>query len=294
MNAPQQATSTTANIDVDAVLKDYLAVTERLQATHVTLQREVTRLRDELASKDRELERRRRLAALGELAAGVAHEVRNPLGAIQLYSGLLRSELKALASADVLQLIDKIEVGIAAIDGVVHDTLALAPREGRTAECSIQSLVTQACDMCERLVQKHAVRLERPEVAADLLVAGQQAGLQRALMNLISNAIEASPAGTTVRVHVEVVDAQVRLLVADEGPGIASEVLDQIFNPFFTTKENGTGLGLSIAHRLVEAHGGELVARNRAAGGAEFLMTLPEMNADASAETAMDRRISAA
>lgn len=294
MNETQTTAKTSSGIDVDAVLKDYLAVTERLQETHVSLQREVTRLRDELASKDRELERRRRLAALGELAAGVAHEVRNPLGAIQLYSGLLKSQMKTLDQEEAIQLINKIEVGIAAIDGVVHDTLALAPRDSRGVECSVKTLVTQACDMCEKILQQRGVKLERPEVAADLSVPGQLAGLQRALVNLISNAIEASPADATVRVHVDHQDSSVRILVADEGLGIPNDVLDRIFDPFFTTKEAGTGLGLTIAHRLVEAHGGELVARNRAAGGAEFVMTLPEMNADASADAAMTRQFSAA
>ncbi|MEE8615635.1 MAG: histidine kinase dimerization/phospho-acceptor domain-containing protein, partial [Roseateles sp.] len=93
--AMQPGQATPADDELGAVLRDYLNVAERLQRTHEALQGEVVRLRRELASKDQELERRRRLAALGELAAGVAHEVRNPLGAIQLYSGLLRNECLA-------------------------------------------------------------------------------------------------------------------------------------------------------------------------------------------------------
>jgi signal transduction histidine kinase len=118
----------------------------------------------------------------------------------------------------------------------VHDTLALAPREGHTATCDVTTLMMQACDMCERVVVQRDVILKRPSVPAGLTVIGQQAGLQRALVNLISNAIEVSPAKGVVQVHLDVVDSQVRILVADQGPGIAPQVMDRIFDPFFTTK----------------------------------------------------------
>ena len=258
------------------VLRDYMNVARRLQETHETLQREVVRLRDELASKDRELERRRRLAALGELAAGVAHEVRNPLGAIALYSGLLRRELAPRQAESALALIDKIENGIRAIDGVVRDTLALAPRDGRVQTCTLRLVVESAAEVCLSVLQRHGVTLRTEWADIDATVAGHPDGLQRVLVNLISNAAEASPAGRTVTVSVGAArDGQIAVRVADEGTGLADEVLDRIFDPFFTTKEHGTGLGLTIAHRLVEAHGGQLAARNRETGGAEFTFTLP-------------------
>src|SRR5215470_4240502 len=92
--------------ELGGVLRDYLEIAGRLQQTHESLQREVVRLRQELASKDRELERRQRLAALGEMAAGVAHEVRNPLGAIQLYSDLLRKECLSHEFAPAIDLLE--------------------------------------------------------------------------------------------------------------------------------------------------------------------------------------------
>lgn len=264
--------------DLSAILREYTEVTQRLQRTHETLQREVVSLRDELASKNRELEVRRRLAALGELAAGVAHEVRNPLGAIQLYSNLLRNECRRLDPA--LRLIDKIELGIRAIDAVVRDTLALAPRPGRLAPRPLREILGGAVEACQAALAARHVRLEVDWPAPELAVLAEGDGLQRVLVNLIVNAAEASPPQRTVRVTAGPGDDdEVVLRVADEGPGLSEEVLERLFDPFFTTKPDGTGLGLTIAHRLVTALGGRLSAANRPVGGAEFTVVLPRAHA---------------
>jgi len=277
------------------VLADYAEVTRRLEKTHEALQREVVRLRDELARKDRELERRRRLAALGELAAGLAHEVRNPLGAIQLYSSLLRRECARLTPA--LELIEKIEMGIRAIDAVVRDTLALVPRRGSDATSGesawktgrpLSMIVAAAADTCRQKFEQHEVTLEVQLSDPRAQVQAEPEAVQRVLVNLMVNAAEASPPGRTVRLIAGPVEAgEVILRVVDQGCGLSDEVLERLFDPFFTTKEGGTGLGLSIAHRLVEAYGGRLTARNHPEGGAEFVVALP------AAEEAADRSVPA-
>lgn len=256
------------------VLRDYMNATERLQRTHEALQSEVARLRRELEHKDRELERRRRLACLGELAAGVAHEVRNPLGAIQLYSGLLRHECEDDRAA--LRLIEKIEAGIRAIDGVVQDTLALAPKNGKTARCAIREVIDSAYDVALRTLQERGVTLDVRPADPACTVNVDAAALERVLVNLIVNAAEASSPNTTIVLRVESErDGALAVLVSDQGAGLRANVLEKMFDPFFTTKQKGTGLGLTIAHRLIEAHGGTLAARNRAEGGAEFRIVLP-------------------
>jgi signal transduction histidine kinase len=260
--------------DLSGVLHDYMAVTQRLQQTHEALQREVVRLRNEVESKDRELERKRRLASLGELAAGVAHEVRNPLGAMQLYSGLLRSHLDR--SGPELTLIEKIDAGIHAIECVVQDTLALAPRAGTPERCSLRSVIAGARDACRPALESFRVRLEERCELAQTEVLAERGALQRVFVNLITNAAQASPRGGTVTLGAGDQDeAQVTVRVLDEGPGVPEGIIEKIFDPFFTTKEDGTGLGLAIAHRLVEAHGGNLTVRNRPGGGAEFVVVLP-------------------
>ena len=260
--------------ELRGVLSDYMEVTQRLQRTHEILQQEVIRLRSELATKDRELERRRRLAALGELAAGVAHEVRNPLGAIQLNSGLLRRHCQDLAPA--LDLIDKIDAGIRAIDGVVRDTLSLAPRGGALSPRPLRSVLDEAQEVCRPTLLERGVKLSAHYVDPQIEVLSDGAALPRVFVNLIANAAQASPADSRVELHVRPTDnAQVEIRVLDEGAGLPDEVIEKIFDPFFTTKEAGTGLGLTIAHRLVEAHGGTLTAQNRPRNGAEFIVTLP-------------------
>lgn len=259
---------------LSGVLREYLQATERLQRTHESLEREVTRLRGELASKDRELERRRRLASLGELAAGVAHEVRNPLGAIQLYSGLLRRECGGIGPA--VQLIEKIEAGIQAIDEVVRDTLALAPRGCKLATHLVADVMTRACDMCQPILLRRGVTVATQLDQPGLRITCDLAAIERVLVNLIANAADFAPPGSAIELHVARADGAVTLAVADSGPGLPADAIDRVFDPFFTTKPHGTGLGLTIAHRLVEAHGGSLAARNRPQGGAEFIVTLPD------------------
>lgn len=256
------------------VLRTYLEVTERLQSTHESLEREVSRLRRELESKDRELERRQRLAAIGEMAAGMAHEVRNPLGAIALYSELLRR--RCADQPQDLKIIDRIETGVRAIEGVVQDTLALAPRRGAFEPRSLLEVVNAAAQLCEARLADRAVRVDVRFEDREVRAPAEPRALERVFMNLIANAADASPQGGDVEVAVAAaVNREVTIEVRDRGCGLAPDVLEQMFNPFFTTKDEGTGLGLTMAHRLVEAHGGRLSARNRQGGGAAFTVVLP-------------------
>lgn len=296
--------------ELSQMLREYMSVTQRLAATHEALEDEVQRLRRELRRKDQELERRRRLSALGEVAAGVAHEVRNPLGAIQLYSGLLREQCAHLSPA--LQLVEKIQAGIRSIESVVQNTLALAPhpaapRPADLHEERLDDVLERAIELCADEQRARGVSVERTYAdgaARDARAVCDPGAVQRALLNLLRNAVQASPAGGRVRVHVslrgsrrgpgsEARRAPRRIAqrwcvrIRDDGEGLPAGVGERLFQPFFTTKQRGTGLGLSIAYRLIEAHGGTIAARNWTAsrprrapgaariGGAEFTVTLP-------------------
>ena len=259
--------------DLGQIILAYSGVTEKLQQSHDQLTQTVQALRLELSEKNRQLERRNRLAALGEMAAGMAHEIRNPLGGIQLYSSILAKEL--VDRPDSLQLVHKIAGGVKLLDGLVSQVLQFT-REiiAHMSAADLALVIDQAVDFASPTLQMRNVICEvqgpRPmPVKIDPMLLGQ------AVLNLILNAAEAiDEAGGTITVRFgPPADGDVRqffLVVSDTGPGIPVDVLDRIFNPFFTTKESGTGLGLAIVHRVVEAHDGTITASNIEGGGAKF------------------------
>jgi signal transduction histidine kinase len=265
--------------ELGRIILAYSEVTERLQQSHDQLHHTVQSLRRELGEKDRMLERKNRLAALGEMAAGLAHEIRNPLGGIQLYASLLRDDLRD--RPDSLCLVNKIAGGVKRLESLVGQVLQFT-RE-ITAHCApadLAAVVEQAVEYATAVMNARCMRcqVQGPAsltVHADALLIGQ------AVLNLVLNAAEA-----TAEAHARVAggavvvrygpppsgsDArQFHLAVQDSGPGIPPDVMDRIFNPFFTTKETGTGLGLAIVHRIVEAHDGTILVTNPPEGGARF------------------------
>jgi signal transduction histidine kinase len=244
----------------------YSEVTEKLQQSHDQLKATVETLRGELSEKNRLLERKNRLAALGEMAAGMAHEIRNPLGGIQLYASILMKDVSD--RPDCCRTIEKMVGGIKRMESVVTQTLQFS-REIRTSVCEVDlaHVVAQSIDLAGA-----ECRVEGPEtlsVIADPTLLGQ------ATLNLVRNAAEAAGEGgeVTVTYFAALPDSgarQFHLIVRDNGPGIPSDVLDKIFNPFFTTKDSGTGLGLAIVHRIVESHDGTIIVTNPDTGGAKF------------------------
>ncbi len=243
-------------------------VTSQLHETHDRLHQEVHRLRSELAEANDQLERSRRLAALGQMAAGIAHEVRNPLGCIQLYAQMLEQDLgDRPEQSDVAAKISKAVVGL---DGVVGDVLTFA-RE-LVVRCSwidAASLLERSCELACPAPHEFEVvcDVEETPISCDAKL------LQQALVNLIRNAAEAMADGQApgrLELGASVIADPERggrriavLRVADTGPGMGQDVIDRMFNPFFTTRHTGTGLGLAIVHRIVDAHGGRIDVRSR-------------------------------
>ena len=257
--------------ELGRIILAYSEVTEKLQQSHERLEQTVSSLREELSEKNRMLERRNRLAALGEMAAGMAHEIRNPLGGIQLYASMLAADVADRPQSH--ELAEKIGGCVRKLEGLVSRVLHYA-REMRVqvVQCDLADVVDDVLSLAggaivEKLIKVSTKGPESLMVWADPLLLGQ------ALLNLVLNAVQASEKGGMVVVDY-VVDAdngkQFRLAVEDSGPGIQPEIMDKIFDPFFTTKDEGTGLGLAIVHRVVEAHEGIISASNREGGGARF------------------------
>ncbi len=283
--------------DLAELMGAFNEVTSRLHATHEALNREVTRLRGELHDANEQLQRGRRLAALGEMAAGIAHEVRNPLGSIGLYARMLEQDLGEMpAQRDIAC---KIATVVQGLNHVVGDVLSFArdvritPEPERADEVLGRALDASGPRPKDVRVCRRGGAVEGSELA--LWCDGSL--IHQALVNIIRNAFEAmdesSPPAGGHRLVLDAAEAvghdgkpATVLTVSDTGPGVSREAIDRMFNPFFTTRKTGTGLGLAIVHRIVDAHGGRIVVWNnadRATGtpGATFELVIPSRGARA-------------
>lgn len=255
-----------AQADLAELIGAFNEVTARLTESHETLQAEVARLQRELREASAEVERSRRLAALGEMAAGIAHEVRNPLGSIALYARMLRSDLPE--ASEQQELATRIGRSVRDLDAIVGDVLAFAREiRPRMAPADVEALLHGSAEACCGLAAELQVHIEvAPPQAPASELACDSALLQQALVNVVRNAVQAAAEGAgSVAVSARLCggrDAdhqEVALRVADTGPGIPPEAIERMFNPFFTTRATGSGLGLAIVHRIVDAHGGRVV-----------------------------------
>jgi len=234
----------------------------------------------DLAAARAEMVKRERLAALGELAAIVAHEVRNPLGVIfNAVSSLRRA---GVAEGDAGMLVDILAEESDRLNRIVGDLLDFSrPRALDLETCDVESLIEEALDVARASVSEHAravtFEVELGEGLQPLSVDRRL--FRQALVNVLLNALQAMPLGGTVTLRARVeTGASARgllLEVCDHGAGIAPELRARIFEPFFTTKARGTGLGLAVVKRIVEDHRGEVFLDSRLGVGTTFTFRLP-------------------
>jgi signal transduction histidine kinase len=226
---------------------------------------------DALHRAEEERVRRERLAVLGEFAAGVAHEIRNPLTSMRMTLQLLGEGLQGKSAEDVAVLLDEVRRLEASVEG-----LLLYAGEPRLAKESVDlgAEAEGAARILERQASHLGVRIAVEREPGAPRAAGDAARLRACLSNLILNAVQASPRGGTVRVRVAAGANGPVVEVADEGPGIPPEVGDRLYEPFFSGRPGGTGLGLAVTRRLVEAHGGR-VSHVSGAGGTVFRVEVP-------------------
>jgi two-component system, NtrC family, sensor kinase len=226
------------------------------------------RLQNELVAADR-------LATVGKLAAGVAHEVGNPLSGILGYLTVLR--MRASTQPEVLDAVERIEGEVKRIDTIVRGLLEMGrPSRGKAQPIDVVPVV----DSCVRMVRAMreydgvAVSVRGPESAWMRAEAGPVA---QVLVNLLINAAQAVGGAGRVEVIIVPHEGGGEIRVEDDGPGIPPEVLGRLFTPFFTTKPpgKGTGLGLAVSRHLLSQFEGSLTAQNRAGRGASFTITLP-------------------
>jgi signal transduction histidine kinase len=242
---------------------------------------ETRRAYEELKSTQEKLIRSERLAAVGELAAQIAHEIRNPLGAITNSVGVLRRDLEV--TGDDRRLLEVVHEETERLEGIVADFLKFA--RPRPIHRTPQNLGDLLDDLLLLLGQKRAlsnpkkknqIRIEK-DYDSDLpKVSLDAAQTREALWNLLVNAVEAMPSGGILTVSLRGSGGDgVDVIVSDTGKGIREEDRKKIFEPFHTTKADGTGLGLAIVQRIVEAHEGEVVVTSEEGRGSSFRLRFP-------------------
>lgn len=239
------------------------------------LSRRITGLSVRVREQEQALVRAEQLAAAGRLAAGVAHEVRNPLTGIKmLVQAAARPDAPSPLTQTDLELIrDEIE----RMERTVQDLLDFAkPPVAVGPPQDVRPFVTRAVALVGMKAGRKRVTVEADATTEPLIARIAPDPFVSLLTNLLLNAVDASPEGGLVRVAAaRTAGGGVRLRVTDAGPGIPAELSDTLFTPFATTKPAGTGLGLAIAQRVAADHGGTLTAANRPEGGACFTLTLP-------------------
>jgi two-component system sensor histidine kinase HydH len=236
----------------------------------------VTAVMERLQHQQSHMLRAQQLAALGQLAASVAHEVRNPLTAIKMLVEVgLREDRPRPVTHEKLQVI---HAEILRLEQRVQNFLDFArPPALQPGPCDLRSLVEQSVELIRARAGQQNVRLHICCPAAAVVGQVDREKICTVIVNLLLNALDAMPRGGSLEVCLEP-SAQrgIVLSVSDTGKGIASEIAAHLFQPFNSSKPTGSGLGLSISKRVIEEHGGSITGNNRLDGGAQFTITLPQ------------------
>ncbi len=213
-----------------------------------------------------EVRRSERLGVMGQMAAGVAHEIRNPLSSIKMTVQMLREGAEDLEAYDrVLAEIERLELIAAELTG--------ASQPLRKEPVKLDRVTDDVLALMGRRLEHLGVRVERAyEPAGEIVV--DVARFKRCVMNLILNGAQAMPTGGALRVGIAPRGDRLRFSVADQGPGVPAELGAKVFEPFVTTKQDGVGLGLALTKRIVEDHGGA-IGYDAAPGGTTFWIELP-------------------
>jgi hypothetical protein len=253
----------------------------RLHAEHLE------QLVQERTAKLRQLEQRQRqmekLAALGELAAGVAHEINNPLAGMRNAFELIKSSISP--EHEHYELLGLIDREIERISGIIHQMYQLYRRSPQQPSAfSLAQVIGEETYLLEAPARKRSVQLQWHGSSDPLEVHLAEGEVKQILYNLIRNAVQASPAGDVVTISAKGTGSEVAVSVEDRGPGIPDEVAARMFEPFFTTKqtgpEGGMGLGLSVSRSLIESMDGRIEISSKEGQGAVFTAVFPKRLAD--------------
>lgn len=242
------------------------------------LERSRQALANERLELERGLEHSERLASIGRIAAGMAHEINNPLAVIRASAAYVAEIAKRDGDSELSECASDIELAVERIGSFVQHVCGFARRERpQMSDAPLQTAIDIALRMVRPRVKDKHVELH-PVACPNVNVPHDPPRLAQAILNLLSNAVDAAAAGGgNVWLRPEVTDTAFRIVVEDDGPGLSAELFESVFEPFKTTKPfgQGTGLGLSITRQIAVDHGGSVAVSARAEGGARFVLDLP-------------------
>jgi len=269
-------------------VEELTRISSELLASYQTLEARAGLVEAQLARANQEIERLHgldKLAALGNMAGGIAHELRNPMNAVKGFAGLLEARLPS--ESKERRWAAMIVAGVSEADAILGNLLSLARPEKLVLETiDGVELARAALDATFGDPALASVR-ERWTVDIDTAPAplpafvGDRLKLRQAFRNLLANALEAQPDGGAVRATLRVEAGEVTFTVDDSGAGMSAEIEARVLEPFFTTRAEGTGLGLAFVRQVAELHGGhvEVHGRGSALGGARFILCFPLIRA---------------
>ncbi|NIO03594.1 MAG: PAS domain S-box protein [Proteobacteria bacterium] len=244
---------------------------------------------ERLKALEEQAQRTGRLSAMGEMAARIAHEIRNPLGSIELFASLLKRELEG----DRKRLAEHLINGVKTLNTILTNLFYFfrGPLEAVRIEMDLHRFLSDFLEEMTHVTEKNRVTIRRDFSREAFTLRGDPELLKQLFLNLLLNAIQAMPDGGEIRISTRLIREQVEILrpkftdpppagflevrVSDLGSGIPKEIQSRIFDPFFTTRDTGAGLGLATAHNIMEAHGGMIRVVSGKQQGATFLMTFP-------------------
>ncbi len=250
-----------------------------VRSGHVT--GNILRVEDVTERKSREarLRRAESLASLTTLAAGVAHEIKNPLGSIGIHIQLIQKELAALADEEKERIqgyIDVVNEEVNRLNKIVVDFLfAVRPMNVELEDEDMNSVLEDLLEFVRYELEENDIELEA-DLQQDLpKVQLDDKYFKQALMNIVKNALAAMPTGGTLRVKTRCRGDSVELIVEDTGEGMSEDVREKIFEPYFTTRDFGSGIGLTLVYKVVKEHMGEISVRSEEGEGTRFILTFP-------------------
>lgn len=272
-----------AEFDFGVIQRQMLkAIVAGLLLLYILLASIVYMAQREVWAIEREKEESDRLASLGNLAAGVAHEIRNPLNTIALTCQyvqrlLQREEVPQALDQELSSNFDLVTVELERLRGIINNFIRLArPPELKLRPVNMDTLLSDTLALFQQELQQKGIELRMVAGhSRDGQVQADPDSLKQVFTNIVKNAVEAMPEGGSLFVRSEQLRSSFRVSFTDTGPGLGQDVVGHVFEPYFTTKPDGLGLGLALSHGIVSSHGGKIQARSHPGKGSTFTVELP-------------------